>query len=460
MVQPSPDTLSTMRLLAEQVRVRGEGAFVPITAKTGTGKTTLCENLTVFMPTDFRSTVSLSEAEVTYDKLIELASDASAGGVANESRILPLLIDNRESAPPSGTELAAIKRYLREATFGRRSVILWPETALATAESMSTGYIEMAGNPSVQIPVRIEGPPQATWQQIAIHTIQMASNISDLSGVGVSPNDFDPAESPSLGEFLRRVGDSYAALQTQIRESTARVLRLAIVFVSMSSGSGVLPQLTNPNQSGLLDGAALISATPNSVIGRSWASRRGLLTRIIVQFDARAFGLPPQASVPILRRHGESDVVDVLTNASVRSDRTRMLTALKRSDFGRYLSGTAQATFENRGTPASASLSAFRAVGALGFTGARDKALNKALLEGIKEYFEDQTIAATHVVAETGLSFAPLTPDNAFEIDGYQHCVEYAWSTLQALDGGRAAAAEYILQKLENYARELGQLGA
>lgn len=458
----SPDaaTKSSFALLAGEVRARGEGMFVPITASSGTGKTTLANNLTVFLGGDYRSTAEYTKELVTYDDLLVTAQTAGAGGVANEARILPIVVDNREGNPPSVAEIASIKRFVREQTIGRRSVVLWPETDSAAATEMAKGYVEIAGAPAIDIPAHILGPDVSEWQQIAIDTLELANSVPDLTLLGVDPRDYDPAESRSLGEYLRRISKDFTERRLELLESTQMPLRLTIVFPSGSPNMGLLSQLTNSNKFGFLDASALISATPESVAGRTWASKKSLLTQMIVLLDARAYGLPPQVSVPVLRKHGPDWAQELLAQAGIETTPSKINTAIGRSDLGKFFKGTAPSTFENRGTPAVLSTAAFGALAAAGFQSGRDKLLNKGMLAGLESYFSNEGIGATDFKSETSLGFVPLTPDNSFVIDGNQHCLEYTWRAGEFLDGGRAAVAMYILDKIENYARELGRFSS
>lgn len=458
-VSPATDTLLVFQTLAEDIRARNQGMFVPMFAPTGTGKSTLANSLTIFYPSGFAPTVAFEDSTVTYDGLVSAVRLAHSRGPHNEGRVIPLLVDGRESNPPSQEELAFIKRFLREPSFGSRTVVLWPETSEELAGSMASEYVSIAGSAAIDLPAVISGPHRDEWQQIAVQTLELANQAANLDALGVNPRDYDPAESNTLGEFLRKISVAFTKTRVTMLNSTKRPIRLSIVFCSESSDAGVLSQLTNSAKYGLVDGSALMSATKDSVIGRYWASHRGLLTQLIVQLDIRAFSLPPQVSVPSLRRFGGDSTRIDLEHLGISDRLDRINTAWKRTDLGKYLNGTARETFESRGTPSTSSTTAFQLLSEKGFTGGKDKNLNKGMLDALTAFVAKEGLVVANQLAETKLDFCPLVPDNSFVLNGDQHCIEYTWRAGEFLAAKRKAdAASYILTKIHNYGRELNQV--
>lgn len=457
-VEPPGRTKDALESASQAARARGEGIFLPFYAGSGTGKTTLANSLATFFPSDFSPTVNL-EGVVTFEELKAAASAANLKLPANDHRVIPINIDHRESDPPSAGELSHIKRFLREPTVGHRTALLWPETSGEIAHRMAADFTQIAGAPPVEIPVEVEGPPRQTWVGIAESTLELANSVGSLELLGVNPKDYDASQFPSIGEFLRKISDDFTSRRLEMLREIRKPLRLAIVFVSESPDAGVLMQLTNSSKFGLLDGSALLDATRESVVGRWWDQHRGLLTQMIVQLDARLFGLPPQATIPILRRFGPPLVVKDLTDLDVAPARpSDIKSSLRRSDFGKYLNGTARPTYETRGTPSAISSPAFSLIADKGFTGGQDKAFNKSMAEAIEAYLGGEGIDVTSSGAELKLDFCPLIPDNHFEVNGEVICVEYTWRKGTFLTNtNRGNIAQYVLQKMQNYARELGR---
>ncbi len=139
-----------------------------------------------------------------------------------------------------------------------------------------------------------------------------------------------------------------------------------------------------------------------------------------------------------------------------------IVAAIERTDLGKFLTGTHQATFEARGTPATAATAAFQLIAdGGGLSAGRDKRFNEGLRDGLAAFAAAKTIPITGTLREQVLDFCPLIPDNALIFEDEILCIEYAWRSGEFLTTGhRAEVAGYMLTKLRNYARELGWLGS
>lgn len=457
-VAPPQETLDTLEVLGHTVRASTEGQFVPVYAPSGTGKTTMVENLGTFFQSDFTPTAR-HEGPFDAESLKMTASRLRDNLDANDERVIPVNIDHRETDPPTATELANVKRFLRDPDVGFRTLVLWPETSEDIARQMSAEYEGLAGNPPIDLPFRVQGPARAGWPDIAIATLRLVNRLDNLELLGIDPRDYDPDEHHTIGEYLRSIGRDFVNYKLELLRETREPLHLAIVFCSKTPDAGVLVHVTTGTRFGFLDGDALIASTSDSEVGRWWNERRGLLTRTIVQLEARALAVPPSVSVPIFRRFGPPEVATVLDEVGVR-DRgpAALLTTMGRSDLGKFLQGTAPAAYETRGTPATTADAAFELVGdEVGFGGGTDKKLNAAMAEAIDLFGDEGDVGIDRVAAETGLGFVPLLPDNAIHTERGVTCIEYAWRSGDYLTKtNRGDAANYILTKLRNYARELG----
>lgn len=455
LVQPERETHDRLEDAAVGLRARGEGMFFPIHAASGTGKTTLANNLNNFLPGTFTPTV-VYDAPVTPESLRSAVESHLENFPRGEDKIVPISIDDREGNPPSAGELANIKRFLRMPKTGARSMVIWPDTSESLSIEMAKAYTKIAGRSPVDIPFQIGGPPREAWVDIAKTTLRLANGIESLEMLGVDPKDYDPEGYESIGDFLRAIADDFIALKLRLLRETRKNLRLAVVFVSESSDAGVLTHLTSSNRFGLLDGDALLAASPDSEVGRWWSARRGLLTQTIVRLDARAFGLPPSASVGIIRRYGPESVKQYLSGLGVRSPGAGTISLnIERSDLGKFMLGKSRATHETKGTPTTTSLAAFQYLAENGFTSGRDKALNVALAEAL-EVFCDKKEISGEVGSERKLEPYPLIPDNVIVSNDEALCLEYTWRSSNFLTAShRGEIAKYCLTKLRNYAREL-----
>lgn len=135
----------------------------------------------------------------------------------------------------------------------------------------------------------------------------------------------------------------------------------------------------------------------------------------------------------------------------------RAVRDLKRSDLGKLIVGETISRHESRGNPAEDAGAAFQLLAESGFNLGRDKKLNYLMRDAVVALLEQENVSYKEAKAEEGLPFCPLIPDNSILTDKGALCIEYTWRTGDFLaSNNRSAAAQYILTKLKNYARELG----
>lgn len=456
LVPPSQASVDLLERASLAIGTRNEGVFLPMYGRPGAGKTTFINSLINFFPAIYRTTAP-HFGPVTFESLRAVAEAALRDRAPNDTRVLPIALDDRERNPPREEELAAIKSFVRRAQVGVQPILLWPDTDEGSVASMAQRFSAMAGDSPVPIPVRFEGPDRAGWQDIAINTLRVANAVESLEDLGVNPRDYDPGEFHTLGDFLRRLSTNFDDQRFKLLRETQRPITLVFVFCSESQEPGVLTQLTSASRYGLADGHALLGVTRASLLGKWWSLRTGLLTRAILQLNIHLFSLPPGAAVEVERRHGPEDVKRLLDEAGIRTPGVgRLNRDVARSDLGRFLQGQDIRAYEARGTPAKVSVDAYRKLARRGFTYGKDKPLNKAFCPALKDFLSEQTIAVERVAAEESLRFVPLLPDTAIHSGDGVTCLEYHWRSGDFLrQANRAEVASYVLRKTRDYVRQL-----
>lgn len=458
LLPPADQTIHALEEAAEAVQSLGEGIFLPIHASSGTGKTTLAENLTSFLPTRFTPTLTfpngVSVADLS-DKLTEFTRTLPN----NESRVIPINIDHREGNPASDGEVSEIKRFLRQEA-GRRALVVWPETSQEIAERMSDAYKRVAGVVPLDIPIHVEGPNKKTWSDLAAQTLLLANGVDSLEYL-VNLDAYDPEAYPSLGDYLRNIAFDFNRQKLAMERATTRPVHPTILWVSESSGHGILSSLTSSTRFGMLDPSALLQACGGTGIGPWWSARRGLLVQTIVSLNAHVFGVAPPLSLAVIRRYGSRESVDALKEMGLSSKAPAVVSSyLSRSDLGRHLNGEARSVNETRGNPAEEARRIFKEYAdCIGFQGGKDKLLNHAFAEAIQSSQEHE--GAT-VNCESALEFLPsLIPDLSIVTDSGAECLEFTYRKGEFLDrGNRYTIAKYCLEKLKNYAQSMGWVAA
>lgn len=455
LVVPDRENLECLQLLAANVLSRDEGVMVPLFGDTGVGKTTFVQNANQWLPAEYGPTLNYG-GDLSFDALTEATAYFAKSFPADNRKIIPINIDHRENNPPTDAELSNIKRFLRTNSGGVPSIVFWPQTNRRTADVLSQRYIEIAGEAAIKLPLVCKGPPQETWIDITKHTMALANKIENLEGLGVDPASYSIGQFRTLGAFLRKLSQDFNAQMLSLKNDLKKPLSIIIVFVSESNTPGVLSQLTSPSRYGLLDSHALISVTSQSVVGRWWAARRGLLTRAIVQLNAHAICLAPTAAASCIRNF--SDSMPLFDSVGYnRYGPARGVRDLGRSDLGKLVSGEQISRFEARGTPAEDATAAFALLAESGFNLGKDKNLNRIMKDAIEALLTNKKQSFERLTKETKLEFCPLIPDNAIYTSDGVTCVEYTWRNGDFLSSkNRSTVAQYILTKLQNYSRELG----
>lgn len=462
LVEPSAETLAVFRRAALHIGSRGRGLFLPIYADSGTGKTTLISNLSGWIPGEYGPTARLAGGEISAERLRQAVAAVVQDHhlPINDKRVLVINVDDRESDPASDKELSQIKSFVRETGvgvdgLGSRTLVVWPETSASNAVEMATAYVKRAGKSPVDIPAEVNGPSRDTWPGLALATLRLVNSVDHLDALGVNPDSYHADEFPTLGDYLDKISDDFVDLLDNLLTSTRKPLRLVVVFASESGKTGVLSELSSGYRYGLVDADKLVAATPNSVIGKWWSARMGLLVQSIVRLDARVTFVAPSLAVPVVHRFGPDEAKAAISSLG-RTPRppSEISTYFERSDFGRLLQGTASATAEIRGNPAADAAAAFRHLSAqVGFGSGQDKKLNRAF----GDFLAQSQSSLGDVVVERKADGMPLIPDVSLSTEEHVTAVEFHWRSGEYLvTANRSAIAQYVLVKLKAYASELG----
>ena len=378
----------------------------------------------------------------------------------NDKRILIVNVDDRESDPPTDKELSQIKSFVRETGegsvgLGSRTLVVWPETSQENAESMAQAYEQRAGKSPVDIPAEVGGPGRDTWPGLAVATLKLVNAVDHLDALGVDPSVYDPDAFPTVGDFLDKISNDFVNLLDEMLKSTRKPVRLVVAFASESGKAGVLSELASGYRYGLADADKLVAATPNSVVGKWWSKRMGLLIQTIVRLDARVVFVAPSLAVPVISRYGPEKAKALLATLGFTPKPPSEISAyFERSDFGRLLEGSASAASEIRGNPAADAAAAFGLIAEnVGFGSGQDKKMNRA----IGDFLAAARTSLGEVTVEKKSEGIPLIPDLSLAIEQHITCIEFHWRSGDYLiSAHRSSIAQYVLDKLKSYAIELG----
>ena len=119
-------------------------------------------------------------------------------------------------------------------------LVLWLETDQSLAQQIAARHMALTGSTIVPLPVVVSGPDRGTWQQIALHTLELCNNLpaSEIVEIGIDPRTYDPSRASTLGEFLKQIANDFANLLVDHQSSSIRPLTLIIEYVSGSLDRG------------------------------------------------------------------------------------------------------------------------------------------------------------------------------------------------------------------------------
>lgn len=461
LLPPAEATVHVLEEAADAVNSLNEGLFLPIHAESGTGKTTLADNLTVFLPRHFTKTLAFT-GEVSAAALTEALAAFKRDLAANEARVIPINVDHREGRPATAAEVTEIKRLLRQGA-GQRALVVWPETDERLATGMSDAYRQVSGVVPLDIPIKVEGPPIESWAGLAAQTLQLANRVDSLEHLA-DLDAYDPRAFKSVGDYLRQIALDFNRTKLALTRATVKPVKLTILWVTETPGHGILSSLTSSARFGMLDPSALLQACADSVIGQWWTAHRGLLVQTIVSLDAHVFAVAPPLSLAVMRRYGPKETQQALIDLRLAA-RTpaEVTTYLKRSDLGRHLAGEVRSVNETRGNPAEDARVIFNTYASyIGFQNGKDKKLNAAFAVALAASMKYDGGELPEARCEKALDFLPsLIPDVSILLEDGAHCLEFTYRKGDFLDSSnRSTVAQYCLTKLKGYATSMGWVAA
>ena len=131
-----------------------------------------------------------------------------------------------------------------------------------------------------------------------------ASESGRLAGTAGRSRRVRPRVLPLVGGLPAEDRLDFNKRKLALQRATVKPVELAILWVTETSGHGVLSSVTSSRRFGMLDASALLEACTESAIGQWWAGHRGLLVQTIVSLDAHVFSVSPPLSLAIIRRYG------------------------------------------------------------------------------------------------------------------------------------------------------------
>lgn len=448
-VFPVDAALTAIESRFSEIATARRGGLSILHGTTGAGKST------------FLNTVGLFCEGVVTERVprsVDIAEMLDAiGGSGGERRIL--VLEGREalgrvSAQDIEETVHAVNVFVRSPE-GAETLVVWPANTDELADHLADCGRRVGGDAlfGVGNPVqRFDGPPQDQYAAIATKTIETLNHGASLAALGISE-----ALSGELAGRARTVGEFMGLVREALINNGALVARLMrkeryrvwTLVIAGNEPEMDVAALTRGSH-GLVDIDRLLTATNANVVTelKGMPERVGLLA---TNLDARLLHMDMLTALSIARAHGDDHLhrlmrVENMTTTPAGDEDA--LGRLRASELGVLLAADALGLRRRGARPGGGTKKAFESLARIASKddGAINRAIGTALAEGgLISEFAPEVDLGTELVFESDLRVVRAEEPIRIEI---------MWRKSTS----RAAIANYVLGKLQNYGRAIGYL--
>jgi hypothetical protein len=299
-VRPVPSALAAIDEVYDDMTGAGQGAFLVLVGKPGSGKTTVLHTLKLFR--EGVRTITLDAEQPIAEGLDDLA--------AGPERLRVVVLAGRE-APAStsdadlDTALHAINQFIRSRE-GRHTLVVWPTNSEEVMRRILSKAAQIGGDALIgghPDGMRFEGPPKDEYVHIARGTVQALNEGASLIALGVTDERAAELarEAPTIGAFLQKLREEERRNRTVLLNLLPERERhnLWVVVVAGNDPEDIVGNLTSgAHFSADID--RLLASTDANVVQdlRRYPAKLGILGR---SFDARILYVPSMSAMAVVR---------------------------------------------------------------------------------------------------------------------------------------------------------------
>lgn len=306
-VRPVPAALATIDEIHDDMTSAGQGAFVVLAGKPGSGKTTFLHTLKLFR--EGVRAITLDAEQPIAEGLDEL--------LEAPERLRVVVLAGREAlASTSDAELEialhAINQFIRSRE-GRRTLVVWPTNSEEVVRRILMKAAQVGGDALVGVNpggMRFDGPPKEEYLLIARGTVQALNEGASLIALGITDARAAElaAEAPTIGAFLRSLRDEERRNRTVLLNllSERERYNLWVVVVAGNDPEDAVGTLTSGAHFGA-DIDRLLASTEANIIQdlKRYPAKLGILGR---SFDARILYVPSMTAMAVVRDLADDDL--------------------------------------------------------------------------------------------------------------------------------------------------------
>ncbi|MFB7227499.1 hypothetical protein ACFCY9_07280 [Streptomyces fimicarius] len=425
------------------MRAADRGSLMILRGTSGAGKST------------FLDTIGFFRQRVTTRRIARDSDVGAALRDASGADYTVIVFEGREAlGDVSRSEIESamheINQFVRSAE-GNRSLVVWPTnrddlTDLLVSIGDSLGREALFG---ISDPVTsFQGPPKVDYARIAQQTVSVLNEGASLDALGISGDLAEDLaqKSDTIGNYLARIRSAAVRAGAQVEKLlTKERYRLWTLTVSGNDVEGDVAALTRGGFSAA-DVDRLLSSTGANVVRdlKEHPEQTGILGTVL---DARIINMDMVCILAVTRTYGSPELHRVMqARDMITAKDSSAARRLVESDLGILLQGNPLGTRKRGPKPGSNTKDAFAKLTEI--SRANDGLLNDALGRGLVDTglidsYETERNLGTDLVFNSDIYCLK---------DGAPIRLELMWRS----STGRAAIANYVLGKINNYGRAIG----
>ncbi len=445
-VVPVKSELDFIRERVREMRAARRGAMVILRGETGSGKSTFLDTVGLFVQDIV--TVRIPPNETVGAALESLPP-------SSETRVI--VLEGREAlrdveAPVFEDAVHSINAHIRGKSAS--DLVVWPANTDDMAERLAELAGALGGDALLGTGDRIRlfsGPPPHEYSEIAQRTISALNEGASLAALGVTRERAEDlvGDAQTIGHYLGLIRDELVKNGDHVRGLlAAERFRMWVVVIAGDDAERDVSALTR-GPFAVADIDRLLTATEANVVKelREQPAELGILGTML---DARIVSLGTLEILAIAREFGDSALHELMKQRNmVVKNEPKALGRLQTSELGLIMSGQSLGLRKTGAKPGTNTQQAFRNLADIARNNdiACNRAIGNALIAGgYASRFETERDLGTGLTRKSDLYC---------ETSGDPLRIEIMWRA----QNRRADIANYVLSKLRNYARAIGQIG-
>lgn len=443
-IVPVDDALAAIDRQVLHMQSSGRGAFLILHGESGSGKSTFLNTIALFRE-------SIETTSIGRDEYIP--------GALQQQSLMPtrgykvVVVDGREaltdfSRAELETALHAINTYIRS-EHGERSIVVWPCNTPGLRDALTDIAQKLGGETLLPAAgaMQFNGPSRSEYVDIAERTIHVLNDGASLLDLGISR-----IRAAEIAQHARTIGAYIALLRNEMINNNDHLVgllkreqcRLWIVVAAGNDPEGDVAALTRGSLS-TVDLDRLVTATKANIVEETkrHQEKLGILATVL---DAKILYVPTTTALAVARDFAGSALrIEMAQRTLQVRGSGEAVERIAVSELGLALKSQPLGVRTVGGRPGSNTREAFEKLA--GIAQDKDSLLNEALGASLQAA---NLISSYATEQDFGIGLVRRTDIYCQRADGPVR-IEMMWRRRTS----RAEIANYVLQKMFNYAKAI-----